>query len=431
MTDAEELELLELEEAARSGSPQGPKRPSYVGEDGRIDADALMQEQGFTPENITAGANNAAALMTGGLSKALPEALTAAKGIGGFAGRALTNIAEGASMGAAQSPQDRASGALMGGATQGALGVAGEGSSALRDWLSGASKQAGVNTAVRAGKSGEMLLGQADDAAGKLRGEISGHERELMDTLDPSGYEINPDMVAKTFPNYAKRLEKKLPMTERMGDLGETIQTQATQGRAPLSPEQTRRLWKASNKASQFSPSDIMNPVAKAKSESAEALGDSIRREVYGKTPQAQNVMEQMGQDIQAKNYLTGKAVQKNPQSALSSDRLGTKKMEALMDIDRRVGTDLAETGDRMATARNLYKPLELDVPSLGRAAKRAGYAAAPAVDGLAEFLGKTTSPVTAQTVRQGVTSATRVPGLTSEEQSEYDELTRLSAGSK
>jgi len=441
LSEQEELELLELEEeeaAARQAAPgQQAKQPFTL----KRANEELYGAGGLTDEKVGAAASNALGVGPSGFSKVLPAAFNKAKGLKGLLGRVGAAGTEGAITGAAQSPEDRAKGAFVGAVTQGGSSILGEGSQAIRNWLSGASKQSKVNSAVKAGKSGEMLLGQADDAANKLRGEITGHEQELKGVLSPDGYEINPDMVADTFPRYAKKLEQKRPqvavakpavMTRAaqqeipLEGLGtETVMQPAAQGRVPLSAAQTRRLWKGANKASQFSQSDIMNPVAKAKSESAEALGDTIRREVYGKTPEAQGVMEQMGQDIQAKNYLTGRAVQKNPHAALSAEKLGTKKMEALMDIDSRVGTDLAKTGERMSKARALSAPLELDTASLGRLAQRAGYAAVPAVDGLAAFLGKATSPMTATTVRQGAINATRVPGLTQEEQAELDRLLR------
>lgn len=441
MTEAEELELLELEEAERSKvkAPELPKHLQHGGlirtPEGRAQESLRALDEQNENTNYGAAAGNALAMGGGTLAKAIPQ-LAKMTGIKGLLTRGAANLAEGASMGAAQSPDNRLKGAAIGGATQGVLAGGGALTGYIRDLLGKGAKQAAVNKAVNQGKSGEMLLGQADSAANKLRGEISGHEAELGRALSPEGYEVNPDMIAKVFPNYAKKLEAKRPqvavaqpreMTRAaqqeipLEGLGTEIAMQpAAQGRVNIGPKQFRRLWKGANKASQFSYSDILNPSAKAKSEAAEALGDTLRREGYGKTPEAEPIMEMMGQDIQAKNYLAGKAVQKNPQAALSAEKLGTKKMEALMDIDRRVGTDLAETGRRMSTARDLTRPLELNTETLGRLAKRGAYATAPGADKLAQFLGKATSPITASSVRQATVGGS---SLTSSEAQELEEL--------
>lgn len=89
----------------------------------RKSAQQYIQEGLATPEQINQGANNAASMMTGGLSKAVPAL---GKGI-------LSAILEGGALGAAQSPDDRLKGFLTGGALQGgmqgigqALGKAGD-----------------------------------------------------------------------------------------------------------------------------------------------------------------------------------------------------------------------------------------------------------------------------------------------------------------
>jgi len=477
--------------------------------DGKPSVQQLMQQNLATEGDINRGIENAASMMTGGLGTAIPKVW-----------KTVAAALEGGLLGAAQSPDDRLAGFLTGGATQG--GVSGVGSllgkvgGAVAGGIKASGKQGAYNDAVRAGTSGEFLQQGAEDAAGKLRGQISQGEKNLRGALSPDGYTVNPDLVAKTFPNYAKRLaarrtdtvttpidsstkyldevtqpglgmqsvsrvERDLPSSEtlynealtqgqlpltqpvvRQGSqaqlpkgqqemfagpaqasmpydelsgqvtsrqravnaanpseqfawqqqhglplkqvtetrtpmdapesfgnlsqveqyglpLTQTRQVPAPQGRVNISPAQTRRLWKATNQASDFSPSDIMNPTAKAKSDEALALGDSIRREVYGKTPGAQQIMEQMGSDIQAKNYLSGKAVKRNPQTALSPATLGTNKIEKLMGIDQRVGSDLAEAGQRMSKARDLSKPLDVTKPleSALRVAERGAYSVA------------------------------------------------------
>lgn len=357
----------------------------------------MVNQMGYNdPNKIQKGAENAVSVMSGGLSKAIPA-------MGKGAMRFVTPYVEGGLQGAAQSPDDRIGGAVRGALAQGMFTNIGQGVSGLANWLKGGAKQATVNQAVAQGKSGEFLTGQADDAANKLRQKIGEREAELGETLSPEGYEINPDMVEKTFPRYAKKLADKRGYTEVPDGLGGTVLQKAEQGRVPLSSEQTRRLWKGANKASNFNPSDALNPTARAKSEDALALGDSIRREVYGKTPQAEDVMEKMAEEIQAKNYLTSKAVQRNPQAALSSDRLGTNKMEVLMDVDKRISSDLAKTGQRMSKARDLSRPFEWAKPveSGGRMLERKAYDLAGATEPTARKIGMTLEEYLAPLVRQ------------------------------
>jgi hypothetical protein len=111
MTDASdraeyEQYLKETGQAAKS------KADIYKGI--KSEADARI-----SPENVGAAANNAAALMSGGLTEAIPAL---GKGVMKYAAPYL----EGGVAGAAQSPDDRLGGFLKGGLIQGGLSTAGK-----------------------------------------------------------------------------------------------------------------------------------------------------------------------------------------------------------------------------------------------------------------------------------------------------------------
>lgn len=87
-----------------------------------------MKKEGderMSPENIQAAAGNALGVMGPGLASSIPG-LSKLGGLAGLLGRGAATVGEGALMGAAQSPNDRALGALVGGATQGAMTGAGK-----------------------------------------------------------------------------------------------------------------------------------------------------------------------------------------------------------------------------------------------------------------------------------------------------------------
>ncbi len=94
----------------------GQSAPEATAPKAPFDPRAYLNET-YTPEAMTAGANNAAAMMSGGLTKAIPAL---GRGVAKFAAPFL----EGGISGAAQSPDDRLSGMLKGGLTQGALSTA-------------------------------------------------------------------------------------------------------------------------------------------------------------------------------------------------------------------------------------------------------------------------------------------------------------------
>lgn len=110
-TREEMIAAIESEMQKRKASPQAPAAAPQ-----RKSAGQLVEETLATPEQITAGANNAAAMMTGGLSKAVPAL-----------GRGIVSGAlEGGALGAAQSPDDRLKGFLTGGAIQGGMAGVGQ-----------------------------------------------------------------------------------------------------------------------------------------------------------------------------------------------------------------------------------------------------------------------------------------------------------------
>ncbi len=145
----------------------------------------LMRQNLATEEQITRGLENAASVLSGGLSQAIPA-------LGRGVGRAVAPFIEGGAMGAAQDEEDRLRGFLTGAATQGGITTAGRalgkaGDVAMQIGVGRKKYTPGVGTQLAdegiMGTRG-MMANQVSRKLGQVGGEMSDVASEIPRVID-------------------------------------------------------------------------------------------------------------------------------------------------------------------------------------------------------------------------------------------------------
>lgn len=291
-------------------------------------------------------------------------------------------------------PVDAAAGLATGGMKAAGQGIRSLAKGAAEQTLGrAADKQAMIDMVNKGSTLAPYAKGIVDDAATKLSTKIGEKDAALKALLQGSKGEINPDLVANVFPNYAKKLGEKASRVEGkiISPLGEEITT-STPGRAELSGQQLLRLKRGADKAAGYSSSAApFSEAAASRNAQARQLADVARGQIY-QTHGAEDALGSMGKDIRLKQFLT-KGANRDPISLLKS-KPGTMKDAALATADEAVGSNLRGAGDKIQSAidlqmnpKNLVHPLGM-MPEVRKIATRAAIKTGDALNTGAEVAG-------------------------------------------
>lgn len=262
---------------------------------------------------------------------------------------------------------------LIVGPLTGGLKAAGMGARALYQKTVGgalgkaAAKQEMINTIKGGSELAPWARGKIDEAISALDvgrpGQAS--DQALRELIKGKTGQINPDVVAETFPNYAKKLaERRAPDTVKL-PLGGEITTPGTTGPVDVPLERLLRLKRASDKAAGFSKSQApFSESAASRVGEARRIGDVAREQIYQNAPGSEEVLSEMGKNIKLKKFLTKRA-DTDPVGLLKAKQ-GTTKDSILAQVGEKTGVDIRRAGDEIESAINLqldpkkyFAPLE------------------------------------------------------------------------
>lgn len=317
-------------------------------------------------------------------------------------------------------PVDSLAGLLTGGARAAGQGVRSLGKKALEKTLGGAAEQQAVIDLVNKGSGlAPRAASLIEDAAkGISERGIAPKEAKLRGLLQGTSGEINPDVVANVFPNYAKKLAEKrgtvqvpvpisldreLQQNIPLEGLGtKMVEKNVPQGRVPVSGEQLLRIKRGADKAAGFSKAQApFSETAASKNANARLVGDLARDQIYESAPGSEEVLSQMGRDIKLKDFLRKKGAS-NPVGLLKSTP-GTTKDSLLAAADEVAGSSLRPYGNKIERAvelqmnpSNLVRPLKAlsETYKIGtRGAIKAGSVAHGGLQTAGNVLGKSVAP--------------------------------------
>ncbi len=251
-------------------------------------------------------------------------------------------------------------GGAVGGAT-GGIGAAGRGvrgavSGAVENTLGKAAEKQAMIDMVNKGSElapyAKNLINQATQSISQ--NAISPKDAALRQLLQGTKGEVNPDLVANVFPNYAKKLAESA-----------SAQGADAPARAELSGEQLLRLKRGADKAAQYSSAQApFSENAATSNANAKQLADVVRGQIYNNAPGSEEALASMAKDIKLKNFLQKKS-NTDPVGLLKTSP-GTTKDSLLAAADEAAGTNLRGEGQKIKSAvdlqmnpGNLIKPLE------------------------------------------------------------------------
>lgn len=300
-------------------------------------------------------------------------------------------------------PVDAAAGFATGGMKAAGQGVRSLAKGVVGGTVGKAAEQQGVINLVNDGaglapKAKELISQAAQSISEK---GIRPKEDALRALLQGKSGQVNPDAVAKVFPQYAAKLaERRAPQTI-LGPLGEEVSTAGTSGSVDVPLERILRLKRGADKAAGYSKSQAMfNEAAASKNAEARAVGDIARNQIYQNAPGSEQVLGDMGKDIRLKNFLTKKA-DSDPVGLLKS-KAGTTKDSILAAADEAAGSNLRGYGDKIENAvdlqmnpKHLVNPLGV-MPEVRKMATRAAIKTGSGINSAAEGVGSVLGAVNA-----------------------------------
>lgn len=301
-------------------------------------------------------------------------------------------------------PVDAAAGIATGGMKAAGQGLRALGRGAVEGTLGGAAERQGVIDLVNSGKD------LAPTAKGLIKETMQGitekgiqpKDAALRELLQGKTGQINPDLVAETFPNYASKLASRRAPDTVKGPLGETINVAGQSGPVEVPLQRLLRLKRASDSAAGYSKAAApFQEAAASKNAAARQVADAARDQIYQQAPGSQEILADMGKDIKLRKFL-GKKSESDPVGLLKS-KAGTTKDSVLAAADDVAGTKLRDYGDKIESAvdlqmrpKNLVNPLGV-APELRKMATRGlikgGAVAHDAAQGVGNSLGAVGAP--------------------------------------
>lgn len=293
-------------------------------------------------------------------------------------------------------PVDAAAGLATGGMKAAGQGVRSLAKGAVDGAVGGAAERQSVINLVNDGAGlapkAKELATQA--ARGITENGIKPKEAALRELVQGKTGQINPDVVAEVFPNYAKKLAERRAPETIIGPLGESIQTAGTSGPVEIPLERFLRIKRGADSAAGYSKTAApFQEGAAIKNANAKRLGDVARTQIYENAPGSQQVLADMGKDIKLKQFLTKKS-NSDPVSLLKS-KPGTMRDSLLAQTDNIAGSNLRGYGEKIRDAvdlqmnpKNLVNPLGV-APEVRKMATRAAIKTGSGIHAAAEGTGK------------------------------------------
>lgn len=301
-------------------------------------------------------------------------------------------------------PVDAAAGVATGGMKAAGQGLRALGRGAVEGTLGGAAERQGVIDLVHSGKdlapTAKSMI--KETMQGITENSIQPKDVALRELLQGKTGQINPDIIAETFPNYASKLASRRAPDTIIGPFGESIQTAGTAGPVEVPLQRLLRLKRASDSAAGYSKAAAPFQVAAAsKNAAARQVADAARDQIYQQAPGSKDILADMGKDIKLRKFL-GKKAESDPVGLLKS-KAGTTKDSVLAAADDVAGTNLRGYGDKIESAvdlqmrpKNLVNPLGV-APELRKMATRGmiktGAVAHDAAKGVGTALGAVKAP--------------------------------------
>lgn len=276
-------------------------------------------------------------------------------------------------------PVDAAAGIASGGMRAAGQGVRALGRGALDATLGKAAEKQGVIDLVNEGSGlapkAKELIGQT--MQGISEKGIAPKDTALRELLQGKTGQINPDVVAQTFPNYAAKLAERRAESTVAGPLGEAVQTAGTSGPVEVPLERLLRLKRAADSAAGYSKTAApFQEAAASRNVAARSVADAARNQIYENAPGSEQILADMGKDIKLKKFLA-KRSESDPVGLLKA-KPGTTKDSVLAAADQAAGTNLRGYGDQIESAvdlqmnpKNLVNPLGV-MPEMRKMATRA-----------------------------------------------------------